>query len=297
MNDGQISCFLAVAETLNFARAAEMLNITQPAVTHQIRSLEGELGVKLFRRTTRLVELTAEGWLFLEDARQLQTISRRARLRFEYPSEQEVRTFPIGCHSPAQLLLLPDVLRALAQQHPGLHPQLRVVPFQHLYRLLAEGEVEAILSFREPEEQKAPGRYRELCRMRQVCLCTPSSPLAERDSVTLDDLSQERLVVYDPLRVPPMSGLQAQLIGQRPLPELYLCESVEAGLILVEAGFGVSLLPEPLVPPGSGLICLPVEGTEPLSFGIYYQSVEDNPVLRDFVRLIRAQFAKKGGIS
>ena len=58
MNTFQLTCFMTVAETLNFARAAERLNITQPAVTHQIRSLEEELEVKLFKRTTRLVELT-----------------------------------------------------------------------------------------------------------------------------------------------------------------------------------------------------------------------------------------------
>ncbi|MFR8087616.1 MAG: LysR family transcriptional regulator [Lachnospirales bacterium] len=79
MNTFQIDCFIQVAETLNFARAAERLNVTQPAVTHQIRSLEEELGVKLFRRTTRIVELTQEGILFLEDARNIAAISLRAK--------------------------------------------------------------------------------------------------------------------------------------------------------------------------------------------------------------------------
>ena len=58
MNTFQLSCFLQVAETLNFARAAEILHVTQPAVTQQIRSLEKELGVPLFHRTTRSVKLT-----------------------------------------------------------------------------------------------------------------------------------------------------------------------------------------------------------------------------------------------
>lgn len=69
MNTFQISCFLAVAEHLNFARAAEQLHVTQPAVTQQIHSLEKELGVSLFARTTRSVRLTQEGRLFLQDAR------------------------------------------------------------------------------------------------------------------------------------------------------------------------------------------------------------------------------------
>ena len=61
MNTFQLHCFLTVAEHLNFARAAQQLNVTQPAVTHQIRTLEAELNVKLFRRTTRTVNLTPAG--------------------------------------------------------------------------------------------------------------------------------------------------------------------------------------------------------------------------------------------
>ena len=60
MNIFQLSCFLAVANSLSFARAAEQMNISQPAITHQIKALESELNVKLFRRSTRLVEITPE---------------------------------------------------------------------------------------------------------------------------------------------------------------------------------------------------------------------------------------------
>lgn len=61
MNTTQLRCFLSVAEYLSFARAAEQLNMTQPAISHQISSLEKELDVQLFVRTTRSVTLTEEG--------------------------------------------------------------------------------------------------------------------------------------------------------------------------------------------------------------------------------------------
>ncbi len=69
MNTFQLTCFLTVAETLSFVKAAKQLNVTQPAVTHQIHSLEEELNTQLFRRTTRTVELTPEGLVFLNDAK------------------------------------------------------------------------------------------------------------------------------------------------------------------------------------------------------------------------------------
>ena len=68
MNTIQLECFIAVAEHLNFSRASQALKITQPAVSHQIQSLEEELEVKLFRRTSKSVSLTQEGLQFLPDA-------------------------------------------------------------------------------------------------------------------------------------------------------------------------------------------------------------------------------------
>ena len=64
----QVECFLAVAEFLNFAKAAEQMNISQPAITRQIQSLETELGGKLFQRSTRVVRLTENGHIFMVEA-------------------------------------------------------------------------------------------------------------------------------------------------------------------------------------------------------------------------------------
>ena len=68
MNTVQLECFITVAEHLNFSKASQVLRITQPAVSHQIQTLEEELDVKLFNRTSRNVSLTQEGILFLADA-------------------------------------------------------------------------------------------------------------------------------------------------------------------------------------------------------------------------------------
>ena len=83
MNTFQLTCFLAVAEYLNFAQAAQQLHVTHPAVSQQIKSLEKELNVTLFQRTTRSVKLTEEGRAFLRDAQQIVAISDRAKKRFD----------------------------------------------------------------------------------------------------------------------------------------------------------------------------------------------------------------------
>ena len=84
----QMECFVAVAENLSFARAAEQLHVTQPAVTQQIHALEKELNVRLLNRSTRSVKLTEEGKIFLQDAKQVVEVSERARKRFENPDSR-----------------------------------------------------------------------------------------------------------------------------------------------------------------------------------------------------------------
>ena len=288
LNTFQLSCFLAVAETLNFGRAAEQLHVTQPAVTQQIHSLEKELNAKLFKRTTRTVKITGEGLMFLTDARNMVAIAQRAKNRFQHPSDREIQTLSLGCYSYAQAFLLAPVLKELLQQYEGLHPRLQVVPFQHLFRLLEEDDVDAILGFREPDEKKGSFIYRELAKVPVVCVCTKEHPMAQKERITLAGLKKENLVLFDPAKAQLHAAqYQIRLVEDRSPAELYFCESAEAAMVLVEAGFGVCVLPEIFVPPNLSLARLLVEGMAPMSFGIYYKSMQGNPPLKSLIQLLK----------
>ena len=154
MNTFQLTCFLTVAETLSFAKAAKHLNVTQPAVTHQIHSLEEELNAQLFKRTTRSVEITQKGLIFLNDAKNVLNIITLAKKRFEESVADERRFFSIGCHSHNEMYLLPGILREMKQSYKTLHPLFQVVPFQHLYQLLEEEAVDVVLAFRTEKRKQ-----------------------------------------------------------------------------------------------------------------------------------------------
>lgn len=293
MNTFQLACFLTVSETLNFARAAQRLNVTQPAVTHQIRSLEEELNTKLFRRTTRSVELTEAGRLFLHDANGMMSIALRAKKRFESPQAGEILDFAIGCHGYTHLFDLPEPLAELARQFPNLHPHLRVVPFDFLYRLLEEEQVDVILSFQESGGKKAPGVYTELEKVPMVCVTTRQQALPGQGSLAVEQLQGRRLVLGDPHKAPgTIARVQARLLGERAPGELYFGESPEAVITLVKAGFGLAVMPRLLAPPDPELVLRPLEGVEPLSFGLYYKTLKGNPVRRQFVELMRRRYAE-----
>lgn len=123
MNTVQLECFLAVAQYLNFSKAAESVSITQPAVSHQIGSLEDELGVKLFVRTSKSVSLTREGIMFISDAEQILKIAGSAKFRLSEKPEDEPVRISIGCHNQAELNVLTPALREMS----GLYDDLFAV--------------------------------------------------------------------------------------------------------------------------------------------------------------------------
>lgn len=195
MNTFQLTCFLTVAETLSFAKAAKLLNVTQPAVTHQIHSLEEELNAQLFKRTTRSVEITQEGLLFMNDAKNVLNIITLAKKRFEEPVVDERQFFSIDCHSHNELHLLPEILRQMADSCPMLYPVFQVVPFQHLYQLLDEETVDVIIAFQEKSAKKIDGVYKELAQVRITGVLPADHPLAKEELLDEDDLRTQRLLL------------------------------------------------------------------------------------------------------
>jgi DNA-binding transcriptional LysR family regulator len=85
--------FIAVAEELNFSRAADRLHMAQPPLSQQIRQLEGELGFQLFHRTKRRVQLTEAGYIFLTEARQVLRSLDQAVQKGQHASRGEVGRF------------------------------------------------------------------------------------------------------------------------------------------------------------------------------------------------------------
>lgn len=286
MNTTQLECFMAVANFLNFSRAAEYLRITQPAVSHQINTLEDELGVKLFHRTSKSVRLTQEGFQFTQYAGEILKLSNLSKARMKESSQAPAR-LKIGCRNAAELRMLRPALRRLRLEQPELLPVLRLIPFDSLENLLAEGDVHLIFSFRESAPQKA--RYQELARCPVVCVCGEDHPLAAREQVTLAELRQAgRIAVCRPPICPQaLFAHQSQAVGERATDQILFCDHQETMTTLVETGYAFAVtvdFPHARLP---GLRHIPIPECRPLSFGAVYLPGEATPDLRRFLELLR----------
>lgn len=290
MNIFQLSCFLAVANSLSFARAAEQMNISQPAITHQIKSLESELNVKLFHRSTRLVEITPEGQSFITDAKNIVAIAGQAKVRFSNPKEYPVETLSIGCNSYTQLALLTEVLHELLLQHPNVHPQLHVVPHEQLFRLLETETANAVLGMREGADIEA-GLFFKNCRTAASYV-----PVVKR----ISRIAAKRLPCRslrakadfcNPIAIDPeISRLQWKLAEGKAPADIHFCESVEAAIVLAEAGFGLAILPEVMLPANHQLKTVALADSPRLSFGIYYKPFPGDALLKHFIQIAKHCF-------
>ncbi len=295
LNTTQLECFVAVSNFLNFSRAAEQLRLTQPAVSHQINSLEDELGVKLFHRTSKRVRLTQAGHLFSQYAQEILALSHMSKERLKESQQTSVIRFGIGCHSFLELGMVKPALRQLRADFPLFHPILRQVSSASLENLLEDGDVQVLFTFQETAPKRTT--YRELARQRVVCICGKDHPFAQRDILTVQQLrTGECLAACPPHGGPPtILELQGRIITGRSQDQICFCDGPETLYTLVEAGYAFAVttdLPNVHLPE---ICAIPVAGTPVISYGVAYRVGEDHPMLRPFLEQLDHLFAKPAG--
>lgn len=291
MNTFQLKCFLEVANTLSFAKAAEHLRVSQPTVTNQIKSLEEELDAKLFRRPTRLVEITPEGRAFVTDAKSMVNIAEQARLRFARPSGQPVNNLSIGCGSYIQSRLLTEVINRIYTEVPNFHPRLFVVQRENLFHLLDTDQADVIFDIREGCERKGNLKFRELAQSDIVCVCRSDSRFAGKDCLTLEELTDESVIFCDPMNLSPeIARLQFRLAEGRTPANTHFAASSEASIVLAGAGVGIAFLPDIYIPNETRLKKLRLEGAPKFSFGMFYKSYPGDSLLKRFIQATAEYF-------
>ena len=292
----QIECFLAVAEFLNFAKAAEQMNISQPAITRQIQSLETELGGKLFQRSTRVVRLTENGHIFMVEAQTMVAAAHRSIRRFSLNDREEIQDFDIGCSNSLQLGLLEDVLKKIRDLHPAIHPRVHIMREPYFTEQLDEETIEIAIGFQFLNISTSL-QYKELTRTPFSCICRKDSPLAAMDVLSKKDLAPYPMVLLS-LSTAPQTLINSQrnFANKKKPSQLYFCRSIESAMLLVKTGYGICLLPDIYGPNDEALTKVPlcVSPHNPqFSFGLFYKTAQGKPIMKDFIRLITAQFASE----
>ena len=151
-----IEAFLSIAERGSFHAAAAHLNLSQTALSHRMRKLEDDLGVKLFTRTTRHVALTPSGLELLPKARHMldSLTSSYDALRKQGREQQERLT--IGCLPTIATCYLPPLLREFSRQYPTISVRIRDNSAGQIAELVQNGEAEFGITIISAAQTSAP---------------------------------------------------------------------------------------------------------------------------------------------
>lgn len=290
MNTIQLECFVAVAEHLNFSKASLALKLTQPAVSHQIQTLEEELDVKLFNRTSRNVTLTQEGVLFLPDAQLILKTAMSAKERLG--RREHTIPFELGCHNYLELKLLPPVLEQLHAEFEQLRPSIRLVPFPSLLGLVESNQIQAVLGVRE-ESKKISLSFHEICSVPFTCICSPDHPLAQYRALTTAQL-EGNFIACSPRQISDsIFRIHSNIMTSLPPENRLFNESIEGALALVKAKMGYTLYPDIQASREPDLCYIPVTNLPKISFGVYCQYRNRQPVLKRFLTLLEQSIRKE----
>jgi DNA-binding transcriptional LysR family regulator len=185
----QVRYFLALAETLNFTRAAEMCNVSQPALTKAVQKLEQELGGPLVHRERHLTQLTDLGKVVLPMlSRTLASVEAVQDQALDY-KHREIAPLKVGLVPSISATVIVEPLANISRLIPGLEVELIEAPAEQLLDMLLEGELNAALVGERLELPERIDHWR-LFDERYVVLVAPSHPLAQYREIPIGALMQ-----------------------------------------------------------------------------------------------------------
>ena len=284
--------FLAVAEALNFTKAAALLRVAQPALSRRVQDLEDEIGVDLLKRSPRGVVLTAEGKVFLDKTRLILKLADESVEQVRALARGEEGELHMGYAPAPTVEILPPALAAFQKAFPRVRVLLHDFSEQELIEGLRNGRLELALMPRGTGPQSV-GLEFETLRSYPICVAVaPTHRFARLKTITLEMVATEAMIGFNRKDYPEYYvGLDRifEPLGIKPRVVVE-CDSSSSLITEIETGRGVAIA-SPVLRHASGkrLLYRPLTGTtEVLSVGIARATKGDvTPAGEKFCEILR----------
>jgi DNA-binding transcriptional LysR family regulator len=281
--------FVAVAEELHFGRAAARLHMTQQPLSQQIHQLETELGVLLFHRTKRQVQLTEPGKVFLEEARQILLKADQAVKIVRQIAQGESGLLKVGFSGFATYSILPKVLRVFRNHFPRVELELEEMTTTAQVKALQEHQIH--LGLMIPPVPDATLSLEVILREPLVVILPETHSLASQPELTLLELAHESFILVSRQLEPGYYDQCISLFQQAGFSPKVIQKASQKQTILglVSAGMGVSLAPASIRNiHRAGVVynTLNIPISEVALAAVWRQD-EASPILQTFLKVIR----------
>lgn len=244
LNVHQLNVFVIAAETLNFTQTAKRLHLTQSSVSQHIKSLENQLGVELFNRKGRSLEITDEGAVLLPMARDIVEGSIRAAEQMELLKSEVHGSLIIGCNTAPGKYILPVMLAKFHEHYPLVRIACQVLPAKQVQDGLAEGDIHFTLS-NVSDASGDDGEYQLYLEEPIVLIVPLDHPWAARGEIDVNELNEVQFIMreknsgtYQNVKF----GLQEVGVDIEKLDIFMEMGTSEALALAVEQGLGVGFV-------------------------------------------------------
>jgi len=285
--------FDAIAETLNFTRAAERLHVTQSTLSHQIKQMEDELGALLFDRSTRKIRLTESGEIlrsYMTPA--LEQIDRGIQALH---GEVEVLTGAIrlGTTPSFNTRMVPHCVSSFLQHYPGIQVTVQELSAAMIVSQLAAGQLDLAVSYRpDGTDLWFEPLYNEELRL----VVATSHPLAKRRRVRMVELHHVRMVLLHPqFQTRQLLDDCFEAAGAEPLVVVQF-NSVAPMIELIRQTGLAGIIGETAVSPSADLRVVPLEDPTPIRTPgmLWKKGATRSPMIKHFASIIRRAAAQGG---
>ena len=245
MNHMQIKCFLALAQTQNFTKAAEQLYISQPGLSHQIVSLERELNTQLFVRNQKAVHLTPAAKLLAKELPDLDKKYEDLIQRVQAVGRGHSGSLTIGTLESQWLGgKFADLCCAFVQKYPNIDLQLRSGAFSDIRRWLSRGEVDIGLTLQFDIADMSDLQWFSFDDDYARFAVSRRLPLGQKDHITWEDVMEETLLLISPDDSRVGASLSSDLIKNRNLSPKHIryAPNLSTVMLWIEAGLGVGII-------------------------------------------------------
>jgi Transcriptional regulator len=251
----QIRQFVALADTLNFHRAAKRLNMSQPPLSISMQKLEQELEVRLFDRLTRGVALTDAGLAALPHARKILRDVELMRDAASATVNGMRGRLGVGFVGSAVHGLLPKVVSLFRAERPLVELRLREDTSLAILKDLESGELD-IGVLRTPVYNIGEMDLEPLYREEMIVVLPPDHPLRDRKTIRLEEIPDETFIGYDRSRLPSYHALTLAACEAAGFQPRIVEEAayVQTMIALVESGIGIALAPATSRIPGANRV-------------------------------------------
>jgi len=239
----KIETFLRAAETLNFSDTAKQLHMSQPAVSHQIKTLEQELGVKLFERSRASLRLTDGGRILLPMAHRLLHDIHNMQAMMASFEEEVMGNLCIACSTTAGKYILPQLAARFIQRHPGIQVNIPACASEQVALNLLEGNAHLGVLSRQVNDPKLEAQ--EFFHDRISLIVPADHRWAFRTSIEPSEILEEPMIIREPT-----SGTRRVVLEELAKHDISLEDinvfmelgNAEAIVRTVAAGYGVGFV-------------------------------------------------------